>query len=273
MLDQILAAKRKRLTEQKKKLPFQILKDRVSLSPATRNFRQALLGENVSIIAEIKKASPSLGDIALDIDVKKTALLYEGAGAAAISVLTEEDYFKGNSDFIKVVKGSVKLPILRKDFIFKPYQVYESRYLGADALLLIASILEEKTLKDLVQLSYFLNLEPLVEVHTEEDLAKALKTKAKVIGVNNRDLNSFKTDIDTTKRLIPLMGLDKIVVSESGIKDAKDVKMLKNLGVDAILVGESIIKSGDYMKKIKELLGDCHAPPILKRGKNGRGSQ
>lgn len=254
MLDKILAAKRNRLAGQKKKTPLETLKDRVSMSPATRNFRQALLGENISIIAEIKKASPSLGDITPGIDIRRTAVLYEEAGAAAISVITEEDYFKGSPSFIREVKDSVKLAVLRKDFIIESYQVYESRYLGADALLLIASILEEKALSDLVKLSFSLNIEPLVEVHTEEDLVKVLQTKAKVIGINNRDLISFETDINTSKDLVPLIGPGKIIVSESGIKSAADVRILRELGVDAVLVGESLMKADDIKAKLTSLI-------------------
>ncbi len=253
MLKKVLEAKKTRLGAQKKQLPLEILKNRVSLSLVTRNFRQALLGQKLSIIAEIKKASPSLGDIAPDLDIVATAVKYEQGGAAAISVLTEEDYFKGAPEFIELVKEVVRIPVLRKDFIFDEYQVYESRYLGADALLLIATILDQKTLSDLVDLALKLNIEPLVEVHTEEDLDKALNTKAKVIGVNNRDLNTFETSLDVSANLIPKIGSDRIKVSESGIKDAGDVSRLKELGVDAILVGETLVKSSDMKEMIASL--------------------
>ncbi len=254
MLEEILKAKKKRLASQKNQLGLEVLKNRSSLVPAARNFRQALLGEDISVIAEIKKASPSLGDIALDLDIAKTAISYEEGGASAISVLTEEDYFKGELSFIKSVKEATRIPVLRKDFIFEEYQIYESKYLGADAVLLIATILEKEVLKQLVDISMSLNIEPLVEIHTEEDLKKTLVTKAKVIGINNRDLKTFDTDIKVTQRLISSVGSGKIIVSESGIKTKEDVKWLKSLGVDAILVGESIVKAEDSKAKIQSLI-------------------
>ena len=255
MLEEILEAKKKRLESQKTQLSLDVLKNRCSLMPAVRNFRQALLGEDISVIAEIKKASPSLGDIAPDLDIAKTAVSYEEGGASAISVLTEEDYFKGEPSFIKSVKEAIRIPVLRKDFIFEEYQIYESKYLAADAVLLIATILEKKVLRELVDISILLNIEPLVEVHTQEDIEKTLQTKARVIGINNRDLQTFDTDLKVTQRLISLVGSGKIIVSESGIKNNEDVRWLKSLGVDAILVGESIIKAEDSKEKIQSLIG------------------
>lgn len=253
MLEKIIDAKKKRLAAEKARLPLDVLKNRVSLSPRPRNFRQSLAGQELKIIAEIKKASPSLGDINPDLDVEKTAVEYEQAGASAISVLTEEDYFKGAPEHLKIAKENTTIPILRKDFILDNYQVYQSRYLGADAVLLIASILKEELLGELVELAIKLNIEPLVEVHSKDDLTKALKTKAKVIGVNNRDLNTFETDLKVSQELVPLVGKDKLIVSESGIKSREDVILLQSLGVDAILVGESIVKSGKFKEKIEEL--------------------
>ena len=243
MLEKILEAKRKRLGLQKQKLPLETVKNRASLAGATRSFRQALLGQGLSVIAEIKKASPSAGDINLNLDVSQTALTYEKAGAAAISVLTEEDYFKGHPDFIKEVKSISRLPVLRKDFILEEYQLYESCLIGADAVLLIATILEGSLLRKLVDLALKLNIEPLVEVHTSEDVDKALKTKAKIIGINNRNLKTFKTDLAVTERLLPLIGRERIVVSESGIKQRTDIEFLKGLGVDAVLIGEAIVRA------------------------------
>ena len=254
MLEEILQAKKKRLESQKTQLSIDVLKNRCSLMRSTRNFRQALLGEDISVVAEIKKASPSLGDIAPDLDIAKTAVSYEEGGASAISVLTEQDYFKGESSFIKTVKEATRIPVLRKDFIFEEYQIYESKYLGADAVLLIATILEKEILRQLVDISLSLNIEPLVEVHTEEDLKKTLGTKAKVIGINNRDLKTFETDIKVTQRLISSVGSGKIIVSESGIKNNEDVRWLKSLSVDAILVGESIVRATDLKKKIESLI-------------------
>ena len=183
----------------------------------------------------------------------KIAKIYEEAGASAISVLTEQDFFKGEPEYIKDVKSVASLPILRKDFIFEEYQVYESRVIGADAILLITTLLDENKLKALVDLSKRLKMEPLVEVHTREDLDKALKVDAKVIGINNRDLKTFDVDIDTTKQLINEVGLGKIVVSESGIKERADAKKLKSLGVDAILVGETLVKAKSISEKLESL--------------------
>ena len=254
MLKEILKAKKKRLESQKAQISLDVLKKRCRLVAAARNFRQALLGQDISVIAEIKKASPSLGDIAPDLDISMTAVSYEEGGASAISVLTEEDYFKGEPSFIKSVKEATRIPVLRKDFIFEEYQIYESKYLGADAVLLIATILEKEVLKQLVDISMSLNIEPLVEAHNEEDIEKTLGTKAKVIGINNRDLKTFETDIKVTQRLISSVGSGKIIVSESGIKSKEDVRWLKSLGVDAILVGESIVRSTNLRKKIESLI-------------------
>ena len=254
MLEEILEAKKKRLESQKTQLSLDVLKNRCRLMRSARSFRQALLGEDISVVAEIKKASPSLGDIAPDLDIAKTAVFYEEGGASAISVLTEEDYFKGESSFIKTVKEATRIPVLRKDFIFEEYQIYESKYLGADAILLIATILEKEILRQLVDISLSLNIEPLVEVHIQEDIEKMLQTKARVIGINNRDLKTFETDTKVTQRLISSVGSGKIIVSESGIKSKEDVRWLKSLGVDAILVGESIVRSTNLRKKIESLI-------------------
>ncbi|TET53498.1 MAG: indole-3-glycerol phosphate synthase TrpC [Actinobacteria bacterium] len=251
MLDEIIEAKRKRIAAQKQKLPLEVIKERAALKKTTRNFREALLGKNLSLIAEIKKASPSRGDIAPDINVGEIAKTYEDSDASAISVLTEEDFFKGQPEYIEIVKENSSLPVLRKDFVLEEYQVYESRYLGADALLLISAILDENELRKLAKLTHKLNMEPFIEVHSEEELKTALGAEAKVIGINNRNLKTFETDLKTTERLIKLVGKDRIVVSESGIKTGKDAAWLKSLGVDAILVGESIVSAPDIKKMIE----------------------
>ncbi len=251
MLDEIVEAKRKRITAQKEKLPLEVIKERVALKQTTRNFRETLLGQDLSLIAEIKKASPSRGDIAPDINVGEIAKTYEDSNASAISVLTEEDFFKGQPEYIKIVKENSSLPVLRKDFVLEEYQVFESRYLGADALLLISAILDENELNKLVKLTYKLNMEPLIEVHSEEELKTALGTETKIIGINNRNLKTFEIDLKTTERLIQLVAKDRIVVSESGIKTGKDAAWLKSLGVDAILVGESIVSASDIKTMIE----------------------
>jgi len=181
------------------------------------------------------------------------AQTYAEGGAAAISVLTEENYFMGSTEHLAAIKEVVGLPLLRKDFIFDPYQVYESRAYGADALLLIVAILSQEQLKELVSLSHSLGLKCLVEVHNGDDVERAVLSEAEIIGINNRDLNTFTVDINTTHRLRPLVPKEKIVVSESGIKSRKDVEKLGKWGVDAVLVGEALVTADNIRAKMKEL--------------------
>jgi len=169
-------------------------------------------------------------------------------------VLTEENYFKGSIDYLAAIREVVRLPLLRKDFIFDPYQVYESRAYGADALLLIAAILSRPQLEELLSLSHSLGLRCLVEVHKENEVERAVRSKARIIGINNRDLDTFNVDINTTRRLRPLIPKEKIVVSESGVKSRKDIEKLRKWGVNAILVGEALVTAGDVLTKMKELL-------------------
>jgi indole-3-glycerol phosphate synthase len=182
------------------------------------------------------------------------ARTYAEGGAAAISVLTEANYFMGSNEHLAAIKEVVGLPLLRKDFIFDPYQVYESRAYGADALLLVAAILSQEQLKDLVSLSHGLGLGCLVEVHNEGEMERAVHSDAEIIGINNRDLNTFTVDINTTRRLRPLVPKGKIIVSESGIRSRKDVEKLRRWGVDAVLVGEALVTASDIRAKMKELL-------------------
>lgn len=253
MLEKIIDAKKIRLNRAKEVISLSNLKSQVRNCDQARDFRGALAEQGISIIAEIKRASPSLGDIAIGLDINQTAIDYEQAGADAISVITEQDYFKGCPEYIKIAKENTKIAVLRKDFLFEEYQIYESRFLGADALLLIAAILEKEQLADLVELTISLGMEPLVEVHNEDDIDKINGTSARVIGINNRDLNTFHTDLHVTENLISKIDNGKVVVSESGIKEAKDVMWLKKLGVNAILVGESIVRSDNFKNKIIDL--------------------
>ncbi|MBI2556701.1 MAG: indole-3-glycerol phosphate synthase TrpC, partial [Planctomycetes bacterium] len=212
-------------------------------------------GTNIRIIAEIKKASPSLGIIREDFNPVEIARIYETNGAAAISVLTDEKFFQGSLSYLTGVKKSVNLPVLRKDFIVDPYQIYEARSAGADAILLIAALLSWEEMQRYLDLASELGMECLVEVHSETELKMVLKTNARIIGINNRDLATFKTDLETTLRLKPMIPAEKIVVSESGIKSRVDVEKLMEEGVDAILVGETLMKSDDISAKLRELLG------------------
>ena len=218
-------------------------------------FREALTEPGISLIAEVKRASPSRGLLKKDLDPAKTALAYEKAGAAAVSVLTDSKFFQGSLKDLEEVKAAIKLPVLRKDFIIDAYQIYEAKYFKADAVLLIAAILEQTQLRDFIELAHELALDALVEVHSREDLDNALECGAKIIGVNNRDLTNFSTDISTTLNLADYVPNSCILTSESGISTGDDVKRLAAVGVDAILVGEALVTSPDIDYKIKELLG------------------
>jgi indole-3-glycerol phosphate synthase len=253
ILDKIVADRKKDVAEQKRHVPLSTLKKRAA-GRKPRDFRAALSGDGVKLIAEIKKASPSRGLLCPDFRPAELARTYERNGAAAISVLTETHYFQGSFDHLATVRESAGLPLLRKDFIFDEYQVYETAAGGADALLLIAAILHPELLSSLLKLSRSLGLECLVEVHTESETAIALNSGAEIIGINNRDLNTFKTDIHTTRRLRSLVPGDKIVVSESGIRRRDDIIKLRNWGVNAVLVGEALVTAPDIPARIKELL-------------------
>ena len=256
ILDQIVADKLLELEARKRAVPLKALEREVLRQPAPLDFAAALQGKGVRLIAEVKKASPSKGLIRADFDPRAIARTYAENGASAISVLTEVKYFQGRLSYLPEIKaalGDKKIPLLRKDFLTDPYQIYESRANGADALLLIVAILPAEKLKELLQLSHRLGMSCLVEVHNEAELKIALDSGAKIIGINNRDLTTFETDLTTTERLRPLIPQDIIVVSESGIKDRKDMERLRGWGADAVLVGESLMASPDIAAKMKEL--------------------
>jgi len=257
ILDQIVADKRMELEARKRAIPlFELEKEALRQLPPL-DFAAALCGKGVRLIAEIKRASPSKGLIRADFDPVAIAQTYAANGASAISVLTEVRYFQGSLSYLPEIKaalGDRKIPLLRKDFLTDPYQIYESRAYGADALLLIAAILSPEKLKELLQLSHKLGMSCLVEVHNKAELKIALESGARIIGINNRDLNTFETDLTTTKRLRPLIPKDKIVVSESGIKERRDMEKLGGWGVDAVLIGESLMAAPDIAVKMKELL-------------------
>ena len=257
ILDQIVADNRLELEARKRSLPLAELRRMALAQLPPLNFASALRGDRIQLIAEVKKASPSSGIIRSDFNPVEIAQTYASNGASAISVLTESKYFQGSLNYLKDIRdvpGDKKLPLLRKDFLSDPYQIYESRAYGADSLLLIVTILTPEKLKELLELSHKLSMSCLVEVHNEAELKIALKSQARVIGINNRDLNTFKTDLTTTERLRPLIPADRIVVSESGIKDRKDIKKLGKLGVNAVLIGETLMASSDIAAKMKELL-------------------
>jgi indole-3-glycerol phosphate synthase len=262
ILDTIVKDKKAELAEVKQKTSLETLKSRIMHLPQVIDFAGALTAgtkSSVRIIAEVKKASPSKGILCQQFDPVAIARAYGDGGAAAVSVLTEKNYFQGSLEYLRAIKEAIPLPVLRKDFIFDPYQLYESRAYGADAVLLIAVMLSEELLAELLQLSRALSLFHLVEVHDQNDLQKALTAGAEIIGINNRDLKTFVTDIRTTIDLMPAIPEDKIVVSESGISSRQDLEQLAAAGVDAFLIGETLMKEKNPGIKLRELIGQENA--------------
>ncbi|RJQ33365.1 MAG: indole-3-glycerol phosphate synthase TrpC [Actinobacteria bacterium] len=253
ILSDIVEKKRKCVELSKEKSPLNSLKNQATLMPLTRDFKQSLISSDIAVIAEIKKASPSAGVIRDDFNPVDIAKQYQKAGAVAISVITEEDFFLGNPNYLKQVKETVELPVLRKDFIIEPYQIYESRVLGADAVLLIASILDSYQLSELIELAKSMGMAALVEVHTKEELEVTLLCRADIIGINNRNLDTFEVNLAISEELKPYITSDKVSVSESGIYSSADVLRLREAGFNAILVGESLLKSENIEGKLKEL--------------------
>ncbi len=237
-----------------------------------RSFSAALKGDSLSLIAEVKRASPSRGLLRGDLDAAATAQLYRDNGAAAISVLTEQRHFRGSLDDLSQVVaaldayaagGATRPPVLRKDFVFDPYQIYEARATGADAVLLIVAILSDGQLHEFLHLAEVLGMEALVEVHDEHEVERALAAGTRLIGINNRDLRTFVTDMRTTQRLRHLIPPDCVVVSESGIASAADAAQVHAWGADAILVGEAIVTALDIAAKVREL---AHLASPARRG-------
>ena len=255
ILQDIVAANLPVLEAHKKSLPLADVQRLALEQPPPLDLAAALCGQGVQLIAEAKKASPSRGVIRHDFDPVVIARTYADNGAAAISVLTEQKHFQGSLDYLRNIKKELgdRLPLLHKDFIYDPYQVYQSRACGADALLLIVAILKPEQLDELLSLSHQLGMSCLVEVHNEAELAIAINSGARIIGINNRDLNTFEVDIAVTERLRPLVLPDRIVVSESGIKDRGDMDMMRRLGVNAVLVGESLMSARNIAARMKEL--------------------
>ncbi len=262
ILRNILEHKQKEVAERAVAIPLADLRARVLDLPPPRDFREAVARIRrgakrvgpLKAIAEIKRASPSLGTIRDPLDVAQIATAYRAAGACAISVLTDGRFFKGSLQDLTAARGAVNLPVLRKEFIITPYQIYESRVHLADAILLIAAALDPSELLDFHSLTKSLSLHPLVEVHTLAELETARKAGATLIGINNRDLATFETRLETTFTLLPHIPEEAVVVSESGIGRQEDVRCLAAAGVDAILVGEVLLKSADPGGKLQELL-------------------
>lgn len=258
ILNTIIKKKAERLQYSKEIIPINALKNRLRDTDETRDFRSAIKRDvkKIKLIAEIKKASPSKGLIRKDFDPVKIASIYDKKSVDAISVLTEEDFFRGDLSYIRLVRDITSKPVLRKDFIFDEYQIYESRVNLADAILMIAAILDKYQAEEYLHLAKEIGLHVLFEIHDEYDLEKALLINADIIGINNRDLKTLKIDLSTTMRLKKDIPKDKIVVSESGIKNRDDVIKLQEAGIDAMLIGTSLMEAEDIGKKIDELTKD-----------------
>jgi indole-3-glycerol phosphate synthase len=253
-LQKILETKREELAGRKALFPLSELKPRCRESPPPLDFAGAIRRRRTALIAEVKRSSPSRGRIREDFHPVAIARIYAEGGAAAVSVLTESRFFEGRDSFLQDIRQNVDLPLLRKDFIIDPYQIYETRLLGGDALLLISRILDAGQLKEFIHLSSELGLSSLVEIHDETDLEKALAAGARIIGINNRDLSTFSTNLEVSLRLAPLVPEGMTVISESGIRSRNDIERLESAGIHAFLVGETLMREKDIGRKMKELL-------------------
>ena len=255
-LEKIVEAKREEI--RRKKTPFRQreLEEIIPSLPLPRDVMDSISQHSpIAVIAEIKRASPSLGMINENVDILQFAREYEEGGASVVSILTETHFFKGDLSYLHLVKKETSLPILQKDFILDPFQIYEGRVSGADAILLIAALLDREQLNDFVDLARNLHMIPWVEIHNEDDLQKISSLNLPLLGVNNRDLRTFEVDLRTTLRLKKEIPSTVKVISESGIKSPQDVRLLKEAGVHGILVGEILMRSPDPASKIRELLG------------------
>ena len=255
ILQKIVENKREEVARQKEILPLGELRQMLADRPPTRDFEGAIRDRGCAVIAEVKRSSPSKGRIREDFDPVGIAGIYEDNGASAISILTERKFFEGNAAYVPQISSVVGLPLLRKDFIIDPYQINETRVLGADALLLIARLLEAGELRDFLGLASELGLAALVEVHDAADMEKAVSSGARIVGINNRDLATFRTDLEVSIRLARMVPKGVTVVSESGIDSRGDIEKLMEAGIHAFLVGESLMREKDVGKKLRELMG------------------
>ena len=246
ILDDIVEKRKEQLQREKDNIEPQDMKE-MALNSKNKNhgFKEVLKKSGLSVISEVKKASPSKGVIAEDFRPVEIA--------AAISCLTEEHYFKGGSKYFADIRAKVDIPMLRKDFIFDEYQIYEAKVLGADAILLIAAILSEEKIKEFYDLAKSLEIDCLVEVHNEKELKKVVACGCDIIGINNRNLKTFDVDLNTTSKLAPLIPYEAVLVSESGMKDENDMKNVKEQGADAVLIGETFMRSDNIKETMKQL--------------------
>ena len=257
ILEQLAAHARERVAAAKERLSEAEIKEQAyALPKGAFSFERALKKSGISFICECKKASPSKGLIAPDFPYLQIAKAYEAAGADCISVLTEPKWFLGSDSYLSEIAAAVKLPCLRKDFTVDPYMIYEAKLLGASAVLLIVSILDEAQLRESITICDSLGLSALVEAHSENEVAAAVRAGARIIGVNNRNLKDFSVDTENSKRLRNLVPHDILFVSESGVRTAEDVSRLRQIGADAVLVGETLMRAADKTQKLNELRGN-----------------
>jgi indole-3-glycerol phosphate synthase len=254
ILEEIAGKTRRRVERAKAALPLEELRRRAAQAgPPPLSFEAALAGPEISFICEVKRASPSRGLITADFPYLRIAAEYEAAGAAALSVLTEPDYFLGRDEYLQEIAAATGIPVLRKDFVVDLYQIYEARYLGAQAILLICALLNRKTLGEYLAAAGSLGLSCLTEVHTADEAALAVEAGARIIGINNRDLRTFRVDLAVTQRLRKLIPPGPLVVSESGVNSPEDVRFLQEQGVDGVLVGETLMRAADKKQRLAEL--------------------
>ncbi|MCM1329485.1 MAG: indole-3-glycerol phosphate synthase TrpC [Ruminococcus sp.] len=257
ILDDIAERRKEQLARDMANVPpneVREIAEQAAKTDTGRSFKKALISfPSPAIIAEVKKASPSKGVICEDFRPAEQAAAYEKAGAAAVSCLTEEYYFKGSAEYFKEVRQTVDIPMIRKDFIIDPYQIYEAKAMGADAVLLIAAILTTERLSEYRQLAESLGMDVLAESHNEEELQSVIEAGCTIFGINNRNLKDFSVTLETTKRLSELVPKGGIIVAESGIKTAEDMKFLADCGANAVLIGETLMRSGSVENSVKEL--------------------
>lgn len=257
ILDDIAEKRKEQLLRDMAAVPLAEVKaaaEKAAENDTGRSFRKALTSlPRPAVIAEVKKASPSKGIISEDFRPAEQAVAYQKAGAAAVSCLTEEYYFKGSAEYFKAVRKAINLPMIRKDFIIDPYQIYEAKAMGADAVLLIAAILSEEQMREYRIIAESLGMDVLAESHDEKELEAVIAAGCTIFGINNRNLKTFEVSLENTKRLAKLVPYGGILVSESGIKTAEDMKFLADLGADAVLIGETLMRSGSVESSMKEL--------------------
>ncbi len=258
ILEKIADKTRERLINIKQRAPLeQVRETALALPKGDLPFERALCGEDISFICEVKKASPSKGIIAEEFPYLDIAIEYEEAGASAISVLTEPEFFLGGNVYLQEIAEHVSIPTLRKDFTVDPYQIYEAKTLGASCVLLICALLDTKTLGEYLEIAHSLGLSAIVEAHTKEEVTSALSAGARIVGVNNRNLHTFEVKIATSGRLRAWVPPEVLFISESGIRTVEDIAALRQMGVNGVLIGETLMRAPDKKRELAILMGNC----------------